>query len=377
MDTTDGSSPKLFPATFDTVSFVPNARSIAVMMSGGVDSSVTALLLREAGWNIVGITMKIPTGDCSVTAKTCCGAEAAFVCQELGIPHYFVDTEAAFRAQVIAPFKKAYCAGRTPSPCVDCNTFLKFGTVWDLIRTKLGVEHLATGHYARIVKAEEGETVRLGRAKDMNRDQSYFLYGIRREWLPFLHFPLGSRTKTEVRALAGQYGLKVAAKPDSMELCFAGEGDYRRLLTDIPDNPGPICTQAGVQVGCHTGIHNYTVGQRRGMGIAHTEPLYVLQIVPEENTIIVGTKEETRQTVIQATTLNILQPEVLERGAVLRGKVRSVGEPRSCRVTVMEGDMLEVVFDEPVSATAPGQHLVLYDNEDYIVAGGVITGDRR
>ena len=344
------------------------------MMSGGVDSSVTALLLRDAGWEVVGITMKIPAADCSISARPCCGAEAAFVCQDLGIPHYFVDTEMAFRAHVIAPFKKAYCEGKTPSPCIDCNTVLKFDLVWTLIREQLSIDHLATGHYARVREASGTIPARLGRACDKTRDQSYFLYGIDCDRLPFLHLPLGDMAKTEVRERAAQYGLKVASKPDSMELCFAGEGDYRRLLTDVPSRPGPILNTAGEQVGQHNGIHNFTIGQRRGMGIAHTEPLYVVEILPEENTIVVGAKEEGRHSRIRATHLNVLQPALFNVGVALWGKVRSVGEPQPCTIKAMENDTLEVVFDRPILAPAAGQHLVLYDAEENLVAGGVITG---
>ena len=377
MNVTNDSVPKLFPATFDPVSMEKNKRPIAVMMSGGVDSSVTALLLRDAGWDVVGITMKIPTEDCSISTRPCCGAEAALVCQELGIPHYFVDTEAAFRAHVIAPFKKAYCEGKTPSPCVDCNTVLKFDLVWTLIREQLGIDHLATGHYACVRGASETAPARLGRACDKTRDQSYFLYGIVRDRLPFLHLPLGDLAKSEVRERAADYGLNVAKKPDSMELCFAGEGDYRRLLTEVPSRSGPICNMSGIEVGQHNGIHNFTIGQRRGMGIAHSEPLYVIKIVPEENKIVVGTKEEGYQSTVQAAHLNILQPDLCNAGTVLKGKVRSVGEPHPCTISTMENGTIEVVFNSPILAPAAGQHLVLYDDEENLVVGGVITGENR
>jgi len=363
--------PRLLPATGEA--YVPRAgrRVVAVMMSGGVDSSVTALLLREAGWDVVGVTLKIPVlGGCSL--RPCCGTEAVVVARQLGVPHYFVDVEAAFKARVFEPFRAAYIEGRTPSPCVDCNTAIKFGQVWDLIETELGIAHVATGHYARI-EHEGTPDARLRRASDLSRDQSYFLYGIPKARLPFLHFPLGAFSKVEARRMALERGLPVADKPDSMELCFAGEGDYRTLLTDFPAQPGPIVDRAGNRLGTHTGIHNYTLGQRRGLGIAHTEPLYVIGIVPESNTVVVGTQQETLTDTVHAVAINVLLPDALREGATLWGKVRSVGEPKECVVTVVSGEEIRVSFASPVHMPAPGQHLVLYTEDGAVVIGGTIT----
>ena len=345
---------------------------IAVMMSGGVDSSVTALLLREAGWDVVGVTMKIPVISEGLQKRPCCGTGAAFVCRDLGVPHYFVDVDEAFRACVVDPFRASYCEGKTPSPCVDCNTRLKFGAVWDLVREQLSIEHAATGHYARVEAAGERRAV-LRRGEDRSRDQSYFLYGISRERLPYLHLPLGALPKTEVRRIATSRGLHVAGKADSMELCFAAEGDYRKLLTDVPCVPGPICDTAGRVLGTHKGIHQYTIGQRRGLGISSSDGLYVLEIFPSTNSIVVGPREAGFRSEIRAASVNVLQPEKLRAGAELLGKIRSVGEPDGCRVTRAVADCLEVRFDAPVFAPASGQHLVLYDDAEAIVAGGVIV----
>jgi tRNA-specific 2-thiouridylase len=198
-----------------------------MLMSGGVDSSVTAHLLKEAGWDVLGVTMKIPTA-CEDGSRGCCGAEAAFVCNELNISHYFVDVTEPFENLIIERFRQSYANGETPNPCVDCNTLLKFSLLWDFLQERFGIEYLATGHYARV--SEQNGRVRLGRAQDKSKDQSYFLYGISAERLERLVLPLGEMTKEQVRSIASGLGLSVADKPESMELCFAGQGDYRLAL---------------------------------------------------------------------------------------------------------------------------------------------------
>jgi tRNA-specific 2-thiouridylase len=384
----------LLSPTFGEAPTLDKDRAIAVLMSGGVDSSVTAVLLRDAGWDVVGITMKIPLVDACSVRRPCCGTDAALVCKDLGVPHYFVDTVEAFRVFIVEPFRKAYCEGRTPSPCVDCNTLMKFHLVWDLLRDRLGILHLATGHYARIDRATDEMPPRLRRAKDTDRDQSYFLYGAPREHLAFLHFPLGELTKTEVRQLASSRGIFVAAKPDSMELCFAAQGDYRELLRDAPSQHGAIRDTSGNVLGEHEGIHNFTVGQRQGLGVSSSQRLYVTKLVPEDHMVVVGPREAGYETRVRVGEVNVLQPEKLCPGMRLMGKVRSVGSPEPCIVTDVSDDTkvgsssrstsvaedgtpanlrLEVDFDPPVFAPAPGQHLVLYDADDAVVAGGVIT----
>jgi len=271
---------------------------------------------------------------------------------------------------VVAPFRAAYATGATPSPCVDCNTYFKFGAVWDRIREDLRIEHLATGHYVRVVHAGERHVLR--RAADRGRDQSYFLYGLARERLAYLECPLGERTKDEVRRLAGASGLPVAEKADSMELCFAGEGDYRDVLEGLPARPGPICDTSGNVLGQHQGIHLYTVGQRRGLPASTTGPLYVLKIVPETNTLVVGHRELGMAEGVGARQINVLVPEKYVRGTRLAGKIRSMGEPSPCEIVRAGEDGFAVRFDEPVFAPAPGQHLVLYDGEGTVVAGGAI-----
>jgi len=346
------------------------ARQIAVLMSGGVDSSVTAYLLRRAGWEVLGITMKIPV-SCDTTGLGCCGADAAFVCNELGISHYFVDAAEPFEKLIIESFRQSYARGETPNPCADCNSFLKFSLLWDFLEQTFGINYLATGHYAEVSRSD-GRTY-LGRAKDKTKDQSYFLYGIAVEKLARLILPLGGLTKEEVRSIAAELNLTVAEKAESMELCFAGEGDYRAALTCAEtDRNGDITDMQGNKIGSHKGIANYTLGQRKGIGFAGGKPLYVGKIDTRTNTIALGTREEISFSIIKAKKINTLLPEELVVGRQLFGKIRSYGEPRPCRIINTNGTDITVEFDEPQFAPCSGQKLVLYNSDDNIIAGGTI-----
>jgi tRNA-specific 2-thiouridylase len=347
------------------------SRQIALLMSGGVDSSVTAHLLKEAGWEVLGVTMKIPV--CSDTnTRGCCGADAAFVCHELDIPHYFVDVTEAFNELIIERFRQSYARGETPSPCVDCNTFLKFSLLWDFLRRRFGIGFLASGHYARVSKTPG--RVRLGRAAEKSKDQSYFLYGIAAQRLAGLVLPLGEYSKQQVRSIAGELSLSVADKAESMELCFAGEGDYRAALgAGEADCCGTITDMQGKEIGMHKGISNYTLGQRRGVGFAGGKPLYVSKIDARTNTITLGTREEVSSRTIKANKVNVLMPEELIAGGQFLGKIRSYGDPSPCRVADVADGKLTVEFDQPQFAPCPGQRLVLYNSDDNIVAGGTIS----
>jgi tRNA-specific 2-thiouridylase len=317
---------KLLPPSFS--SWMPekeHSKQIAVLMSGGVDSSVAAYLLKEDGWDVLGITMKIPV-SCNTNNRSCCGADAAFVCNELNIPHYFIDVTRAFQQLIIDPFRKSYAKGQTPNPCVDCNTLLKFSLVWDFLEKTFGISYLATGHYARIVKAN-GHT-RLGRAKDRTKDQSYFVYGIPNERLDRFVLPLGQLTKNQVRLIAAELNLSIADKAESMELCFAGESDYRAALRTAEANQdGDITDMRGNKIGSHKGVANYTLGQRRGVGFAGGKPLYVGRIDAETNTIALGTRDEVSSRFITANQINTLIPEELVVNKRTCGKIRSYGVP--------------------------------------------------
>jgi tRNA-specific 2-thiouridylase len=348
-------------------------RQIAVLMSGGVDSSVTAYLLKEQGWDVLGITMKIPI-SCDTGKRGCCRTDAAFVCSELNIAHYFVDVSKAFKEIVIKPFRQSYAKGQTPNPCVDCNAFLKFSLLWDFLQEKFGMSYLATGHYSKVCKTDG--RVYLGRAKDKTKDQSYFLYGITLEKLARLVLPLGELTKEEVRSIAARLNLPVAEKPESMELCFADEGDYRNTLTDARLNrPGDITDMQGNKIATHRGIVNYTLGQRKGIGFAGGKPLYVGRITASTNTIALGTREEVSCRTIKAERINVLIPEEFVVGRQFFGKIRSYGDSHPCKLIDVNESAVTVEFDRPRFAPCPGQRLVLYNSADNIVAGGTILAE--
>ena len=339
-------------------------------MSGGVDSSVTAYLLKDAGWDVLGITMKIPV-SCGSSGRGCCGADGALVCHEIDIPHYFVDVTTVFQQLIIEPFRQAYANGQTPNPCVDCNTLLKFLLVWDFLQETFGIDYLATGHYAKITISNSYS--RLGRAKDKTKDQSYFLYGVAREKLSRLVLPLDDLTKNEVRSIAQQLNLSVADKSESMELCFAGEGDYRQVLPDDQaDHCGTITDMQGNEIGTHLGIANYTIGQRRGIRFAGGKPLYVGRIDVGQNTIALGTREDVCTRTVSANQINRLIPEELLQGVRLFGKICSYGDPAPCKLVDLGQDDITVEYDEPRFAPCQGQKMVLYNHDDNIVAGGTI-----
>ncbi len=363
----------LMPPSLDAyVPAAPPQRRVAVLMSGGVDSSMAAHLLRQSGLEVVGITMKVPV-SCEGPVAGCCGADAAFVCRQLGVPHYFVDVTEPFRRLIIEAFRTDYAEGRTPNPCVDCNTRLKFSLVWDLVERSFGVGRLATGHYARVVDGPDGP--RLARGADRAKDQSYFLYGIAPARLSQLSLPLGDRTKAEVRATAEEIGLEVAEKAESMELCFAGQGDYRMALSaEQADRPGDLTDMAGRRIGEHKGISNYTLGQRKGLGFAGGKPLYVGRINAHRNTVALGTRQEVSFHCITAGEPNILIPDEYVPDVRVFGKVRSYGEPQPCTISVARPDTFAVHFEDPCFAPCPGQRLVLYNPDGEIIAGGTIAG---
>ena len=329
------------------------------------------MLLRDAGWQVLAITMKLPTVPHCNHPSPCCGSDAGLLCRQMEIPHYYLDAQEPFEQLVIKPFRQAYAQGQTPSPCVDCNTFLKFGLVWDFLEKAFGIRYLATGHYARVVS--ESNRFYLARAADLSRDQSYFLYAIPRRRLKHLVLPLAQLTKHQVRDLVHANGLKIADKPDSMELCFAGAGDYRRALDqDIQPSPGPILDTQGNVLGQHQGIVNYTLGQRRGLGIAAGQPRYVVRICPDDNSVTLGTRQQACRRDVRATDLNVFIPQKLQPGEQLLGQIRSPGQASACTVVDVGSRTLLVEFAEPQFAPCTGQRLVLYDDRGFVVAGGTI-----
>jgi tRNA-uridine 2-sulfurtransferase len=345
-----------------------SSRQAAVLMSGGVDSSTTAYLLKSQGFEVLGITMNC----CAISSGGCCGTDAVTVCRQLEIPHYFVDVTDAFNEFVIEPFRQAYACGRTPNPCAECNSKLKFDLVWELLEEQLNIKNLATGHYAKITKTN-GHAY-LGMASDRKKDQSYFLYGIERRRIPHLILPLNELTKSQVRTIAEQANLNVADKPESMELCFANQSDYRAALSCQQINqPGDIRDTEGNRLASHKGIANYTLGQRQGLGYAGGKPLYVIKIDANSNTVVLGTREQACTSVIKAEAINELIPEDFTTNTQLFGKLRSYGTPHACSIINIGDDSMKVQFETPQFAPCPGQKIVLYNTDNNIVAGGTIT----
>ena len=340
-------------------------RRALVLMSGGVDSSAAALLLLKRGFCVAGLTMEIFEDGSSACES------AANVCRALSIPHFHVNVERQFKARVSGPFCSAYKLGLTPNPCADCNERVKFGLLDELSRRRWGGGFLlATGHYAKIV--ERGGHAFLARAAFHQKDQSYFLAGVPRSVIEHTLFPLGDfASKDKTRAFVREAGLPVADRPESMEICFADEKDYRAVI-DAPGEPGPITDEAGRVIGEHSGIAGYTLGQRKGLGVASPFPLFVTEIRPCDNTIVVAPRDGAFSRSVAAGHVNLLAPELLDKGPFY-GKIRSQGEPARCSLLSVSPDKLSVSFEEPVFAPAPGQRLVVYTEDGIVAAGGVIS----
>ncbi len=358
---------------------------VVLAMSGGVDSSVAAYLLRQQGHEVIGLFMR--TGAHSAAAsradrkKGCCSAldagDARRVADRLDIPFYALDFESDFN-RIIDYFADEYLAGRTPNPCVVCNSWLKFGQLWTYGR-QLEADFIATGHYAQVVRRDGG--VELHRAADPDKDQSYVLYGLRREVLPHLLFPVGSYRKEEVRALARQAGLGVADKPDSVEICFVPDGDHAALIRSRrPDRrtAGRIVDTAGQVLGEHDGIERFTVGQRKGVGVSAGSRRYVLKIVPGDNEVVLGPREDLLSSTLQAREVNWLtEPPTGPLACAVKIRYRHTAAPAT--VTSLEGGRAQVAFDSPQSAVTPGQAVVFYRGTR-VLGGGWIensSGERR
>ncbi len=340
---------------------------VLVAMSGGVDSSVAAAVLLERGYEVIGATMHL--------SRTPAGADAIEsarrASERLGIALHVWDGEVLFEREVIGYFVGEYQCGRTPNPCVLCNRVIKFGAFREAFAS-LGAELLATGHYARVER--HGERLGLRRGQWRPKDQSYVLANLSQEQLGACLFPLGELSKDEVRARAAALGLKNADRPESQEICFIPDDDYRAFMTarGAHQEPGPIVNTAGEELGRHQGLAWYTVGQRRGLGIAAPRPLYVLEIDPSRNTLIVGFDEETLCPALHTGPANWVALPPQSAPFRCLAQIRYLHKPAPA-LAVPEGGGIEVRFDAPQRAIAPGQFCVLYDEDDRVLAGAVIT----
>jgi tRNA-uridine 2-sulfurtransferase len=354
---------------------------VVIGMSGGVDSSTAAALLLQQGYDVIGVTLKLWPQDCLSRAEDkCCGPQAVNdarnVCDRLGIPFYLVDEANAFQQQVINYFASEYRAGRTPNPCVMCNDKLKFGTLLQRAR-QLGAPFIATGHYARIERRDDGRML-LKRGRDLRKDQSYFLFSLRQEQLACALFPLGELSKQETRDVARQGQLKTAEKPESMEICFVPDNNYGRFLEQaqlVERHRGEIVDLTGQILGHHDGIEFYTIGQRRGLRLSSERPLYVIDLDPENNRVIVGDDDALQQDEFFIERCNWIPFDQPTDPVEVTAKIRYNHPGINATVTPLPQGRATVRLHQPQRAVTPGQACVLYQ-DDLVVGGGWIGAQR-
>jgi tRNA-specific 2-thiouridylase len=349
---------------------------IVVAMSGGVDSSVAAALLAEQGHDVIGLSMQLYDQRGDHTFGSCCTLDDLYdarrVASALGFPHYILNFERQFQETVISNFVREYASGRTPLPCAHCNSDLKFSTLLDRARG-LGADRVATGHYARVEQNANGRWL-LKRSADREKDQSYFLFSLTQEQLAWAMFPVGALTKTQVRAQARRLELSVADKPDSQEICFIPDGDYASFVAKKApalERGGTIVAEDGEPLGTHGGVHRFTVGQRKGLGISAPAPLYVLKIDADSREVTVGPKASLERSTLTASGMNWVAIDAPTDWLPVAAQIRHRHAAAPGRVRALPDGRAELVFDHVQNAVSPGQAVVFYD-DDVVVGGGWI-----
>ena len=354
-------------------------KKVVVGMSGGVDSSVAAYLLKQQGYDVVGVTMQIWQDESHEEIENkggCCGLsavdDARRVAAMLDIPYYVMNFKSEFKRDVIDYFVREYLAGRTPNPCIACNRYVK----WESLLTRsiqIGADYIATGHYARICELPNGRYA-IRNSVTAKKDQTYALYNLTQEQLKRTLMPIGDYTKEQVRKIADDIGLMVAGKPDSMEICFVPDNDYASFIekeTGVTSVPGDFVDVDGNVIGKHKGVIHYTVGQRKGLGIALGKPAFVVAIRPEQNQVVIGEDRDVYTEKLYANNLNFMSVDNITEPVHAKAKIRYSHEGAYCTVRKIDSDTIECIFDQPVRAVTPGQAVVLYDGE-YVLGGGTI-----